>query len=459
MTQAGAHPSSSRLRVAAGLNLPRRRTEYGHGKVWVELLRRLAKQVDLKLIEPRYLPRRLAPVGRRLASVRKADVWLINGDFSPPAVNGPAVVIFHEVLGPDRAVTGVRSPVGPKLQIYEQCMRVATRVITPSRLIAQEVIDAFGFPPERIDAIPYGVDVEVFRPGLAGGRQIVASAGRRAPAPYVLFGASLLPRKNLSALREAMAILAGEGFPQVLAIVAAPSPDPMDDQDQLNREAEAELPGSPGRVVRVPWPVTEDQMATLMAGADAVCVPSLFEGFGLMALEALACGAPTVVSARGSLPEVIGDAGIVVEPTPDAIAAGLRRVFADPDEARHLGAAARRRAESMTWDHTAAGWVDALSHAANDDGQVISPGGAGPARESLLTNRAGLPTTTPDGMSSITTAPASTTASRPTVISRSPPRWRRESRRPRASGARRSGDSQVRGASRSGSHRPILVRG
>jgi glycosyltransferase involved in cell wall biosynthesis len=109
-------------------------------------------------------------------------------------------------------------------------------------------------------------------------------------------------------------------------------------------------------------------MATIMAGAAAVCVPSMFEGFGLIALEAMACGAPTVVSARGSLPEVVGDAGITVEPTPDAIAAGLRRVLGDPAEAARLSAAARERAMSMTWDDTAARWVQALRRAANDGG-------------------------------------------------------------------------------------------
>ncbi|MGI8413699.1 MAG: glycosyltransferase family 4 protein [Solirubrobacteraceae bacterium] len=247
-------------------------------------------------------------------------------------------------------------------------MRVATRVVTPSRLIAREVVSAFDFPSEQIDAIPYGVDVEMFRPGLAGGREIVARAGRRPPAPYVLFGASLLPRKNLSALREAMTILAHDGFPHILAIIAGPSPGAGDDQLQLQLEAEAELPGAPDRVVRVPWPVSERQMATLMAGADAVCVPSLFEGFGLVALESMACGAPTVVSTGGSLPEVVGEAGVVVAPTTEAIADGLRRVLADPAEAERLGAAARIRATSMTWDHTVAGWVGALSRAADNGG-------------------------------------------------------------------------------------------
>ena len=359
-------PSRHRLRVAAGLNLPRRRTEYGHGKVWVQLLRRLARQVDLKLIEPRYLPRRIAVGGRRLAPLRKADVWLINGDSAPPTVGGPAVVVFHEVLGAARALAQEPVPVGRQAEIHEECMRVATRVVTPSPVIAQGVVDTFDFPLDRIDAIPYGVDVEVFRPELEGGAEIVAGAARRPLAPYVLFGASLLPRKNLSSLREAMAILAGEGFPHVLAIVAAPSPQAWDDHARLDREAEADLPGAPGRVVRVPWPVPEGEMAKLMAGAAAVCVPSLFEGFGLMALEAMACGAPTVVSNRGSLPEVVGEAGVVVEPTPEAIAAGLRRVLADPAEAARLASAARKRAMSMTWDHTAAGWVQALGRAARD---------------------------------------------------------------------------------------------
>jgi len=101
-----------------------------------------------------------------------------------------------------------------------------------------------------------------------------------------------------------------------------------------------------------------------MAEADAFCLPSLLESFGLTALEALACGAPVVVSDRGALPEVVGDAGLVVEPEPEALAAALERVLGDAALDRELRAAGPSRAAVMTWEHTARGWLAVLQRAA-----------------------------------------------------------------------------------------------
>jgi glycosyltransferase involved in cell wall biosynthesis len=102
-----------------------------------------------------------------------------------------------------------------------------------------------------------------------------------------------------------------------------------------------------------------------MAGADAFCLPSLYEGFGLTALEAMACGAPVVVSDRGALPELVGDAGVVVQPTADAVADGLRRVLSDRDAAAALGVQAAARARGFSWEQTARGWLEVLIAAAS----------------------------------------------------------------------------------------------
>ena len=102
----------------------------------------------------------------------------------------------------------------------------------------------------------------------------------------------------------------------------------------------------------------------MLAGADAFCLPSLSEGFGLPALEAMACGAPVVAAARGALPEVVADAGLLVEPTAGALAAALDRVLTDPALARDLRGRARRRALELPWSRTADGWLAALEQAA-----------------------------------------------------------------------------------------------
>ena len=117
---------------------------------------------------------------------------------------------------------------------------------------------------------------------------------------------------------------------------------------ELERAAAADLPGVPGRVARLPSP-TDAELAGLMAGAVAFCLPSLYEGFGLTALEAMACGVPVVCSDRGALPEVVGEAGVIVPPTADGVRAGLARILDDPAFAAGLAAAGPVRAGTFTW--------------------------------------------------------------------------------------------------------------
>jgi glycosyltransferase involved in cell wall biosynthesis len=101
-----------------------------------------------------------------------------------------------------------------------------------------------------------------------------------------------------------------------------------------------------------------------MAGTDVFCLPSLFEGFGLPALESMACGAPVVVSDRGALPEVVDDAGLVVSPDPVAVSSAVRRVLTDEGLAERLRAAALARASQFSWRRTATGWLEVLKSAA-----------------------------------------------------------------------------------------------
>jgi glycosyltransferase involved in cell wall biosynthesis len=100
-------------------------------------------------------------------------------------------------------------------------------------------------------------------------------------------------------------------------------------------------------------------LAREMASAAVFCLPSFSEGFGLPALEAMACGTPVVVGDGGALPEVVGDAGVVCAPEPDAIAEGLRRALADPG----LGQRGRERALRFPWRRTGEGWLAALRRA------------------------------------------------------------------------------------------------
>jgi len=295
---------------------------------------------------------------------RPVDVVLADGHADLPG-RRPLVAHLHEAGWFNEEL---RSTFYPEFYTHiaertETAVRAAGRLITSSAAGARDIAFVYGVDPARIHVVPYGVD-ESFHPGVLGGRSLVSGGRGDEGPPYVLFAAAIHPRKNLAALREAMSALVSEGFPHVLVVAGGPATDRPDSSD-LEREARAPLAGAPGRVVRLSAP-SDGELAALMAGADAFCLPSLYEGFGLTALEAMACGAPVIVSDRGALPEVVGEAGLICEPTSGAIEAALRRVLTDRRLRQELRTAGPERARAFSWDRTAQGWLEVIKTVAGE---------------------------------------------------------------------------------------------
>lgn len=319
----------------------------GHGKVWQRVLAQLRDSASIVALGPRRAPWRPR---------RRVDVVLASGHDDLPATRAPLVVQVHEAGWFD---PGLRELLDPRFLAHiaprtDHAVCAADRVIVPSLQARQDLIDDYSLNPDKVRAVHHGAD-PVFRPDAAAGADLPA-------APYVLYAASLHPRKNLAAVREAMARLAAEGFAHRLVIAGGAAPD-RPDSSPLELAAQAELRAAPGRVTRIREP-SDVELAALMAGAAAFCLPSLYEGFGLTALEAMACGAPVIVSDRGALPEVVADAGIVTAPNATAVADALRRLLGDPQLAARLSAAGQRRAAAFTWARTADGWLAVLRDAA-----------------------------------------------------------------------------------------------
>jgi glycosyltransferase involved in cell wall biosynthesis len=282
-------------------------------------------------------------------------VWLASGHGEVPD-GRPLVVQVHEAgwAEPDLCRTLHPDFAAAMDTATRTAVRAAEHVITPSGAARAQVIEAYGTQAETVHAVPHGVDHGLFRPDGDRGRALVG-------APYVLFVGVVHPRKNLPAVRAAVSALARAGHPHRLAVVGNPAADP--DAASYLRDAMAELPGFTERVRPFrELPVSE--LAALMAGADVFCLPSLFEGFGLPALEAMACGAPVVVSDRGALPEIVGEAGLVVRPDVAAVSEAVMRVVGEPSLANRLRRAGVARAQAFSWERTAAGWVRVLRAAA-----------------------------------------------------------------------------------------------
>jgi glycosyltransferase involved in cell wall biosynthesis len=217
--------------------------------------------------------------------------------------------------------------------------RVARRLplLTVSRAARDEIGREMRVPASRIAVVPNGVDAGVFRP-LAG--------HPRTPGMILSTASADVPLKGLDPLLRAFAILRRRR-PVELVVVGRPrSGGPVPRLlDQL------ELNGS----VRFVGGVSDDELVALHAQAEVAVVPSLYEGFSLPAVEAMACGVPLVATTAGALPEVVGDAGLLVPPAdPCALADRLTALLADPGQRRRLAERGRARVLGrFTWEAAA----------------------------------------------------------------------------------------------------------
>ena len=217
----------------------------------------------------------------------------------------------------------------------------AKLVITVSEFARAEVSEFLGVPVERIRVVPGGVD-ERFHPDVDP-EPLKRTLGLE--RPYVLAVGDRGPRKNLQALACAIEPLRAEGIDLVVA------------GGGRGHQLGAPLPGA-----RDIGYIPDDQLPALYAGARAFALPSLHEGFGLTALEAMAAGVPVVASSRGALPELVGEAGLLVDPVDsDAFTMALLVAATDDSLRLRLIGDGTRVASLYTWDRAARGVHDLLA--------------------------------------------------------------------------------------------------
>jgi glycosyltransferase involved in cell wall biosynthesis len=222
---------------------------------------------------------------------------------------------------------------------YQALMRLHSRraaaVVTDSRFSADELAACLGMDRERLHVVPLGLPASFRRP--AGGADAVRLAGYGLPDRYVLYPGGVEPRKNLARLLEGYATF-HRRVPDAPALVLTGARDryaPL--QPTIERLGI-------GDALRFPGRVAGDDMPHVYGGASAVVYPSLYEGFGLPLLEAMAAEVPVACSNRSSLPEIGGEAAWYFDPeSEEAIAAGLERVTCDEVLRGQLVAAGRAR--------------------------------------------------------------------------------------------------------------------
>jgi glycosyltransferase involved in cell wall biosynthesis len=259
----------------------------------------------------------------------------------PPAARAAEVVTVHDL-------TSMRFPemCQPATLRYPALIRRAIRrgawVHTVSQAVAEEVVELLGAPAERVRVVAPGV-------GRPAG---VVSAGVARPwggRPYVLCLGRAEPRKDLPLLVRAFDEVAA-AVPDVALVMAGPRGWA---DDALTRSVDSAHHRD--RIFRLGW-ICETEKAALLAGATVFAYPSVYEGFGIPPLEAMAAGVPVVATAAGGVPEAVGPAAEMV-PVGDraALSATLARLLGDSDARARLIAAGHQRVEGFTWDRCAGG--------------------------------------------------------------------------------------------------------
>jgi glycosyltransferase involved in cell wall biosynthesis len=277
------------------------------------------------------------------------DVLFAPNFVPPPTRARRLVVTVHDLAFkrlPRTAPHGTASWLGR----LDRALERAARVIAVSESTRRDLLELSDVDPAKVVVIPLGVDPTVFRPSDPGAVSAVR-ARFGLSGPYLLSLGGIEPRKNLPNLLGAFSRLSS-GMPLV---IAGSGVEWNPEGANLLVESLQKLPEDVrSRIVRTGY-VSEPDKVALMGGAEAFVYPSLYEGFGLPVLEAMACGTPVVTSNLSSLPEVVGDAAILVDPVdPSSIADGIDRVLGDPDVRTRLVRAGRERAEGFTWEKTAA---------------------------------------------------------------------------------------------------------
>jgi MMP alpha-(1->4)-mannosyltransferase len=273
------------------------------------------------------------------------------GNLRIPRLGLPLVTSIHHPISVDRrieieAARGIKEQFGKRrwygfVRMQAQVSRRIGRILTVSESSKVDIVKDFGAAPEDIHILPLGVDTRIFHPREAP----------RVPGRIVAVASADSPIKGVATLLHAVAKLATERDVHVV-VVSKPTKDGP--TERLVRDL------SLGDRVRFVSGISDDELGELLASAEIAVVPSLYEGFSLPAVEHMASGTPLVASRTGALPEVVGDAAVLVEPGDvEELAATLGRLHDSAAERARVGETGLRRvAERFAWPAVALATVE-----------------------------------------------------------------------------------------------------
>jgi len=268
---------------------------------------------------------------------------------SPLFPTTPTVVTVHDLI--PMLLPAYRGSM--LVRLYTLLVAIAAKradmVLTDSQASKWDIVHLLDIPSERVRVIYLAAD-NIYQPILDDHRLTAIRQKYGLPESYLLYLGGFDQRKNVLTLLKAFAQLAKDS--RAFLGIAGRLPEKGSDFFPDPRPIVQEL-GIKERVVFTGW-VPEEDKPTLYSGARALVFPSLYEGFGLPPLEALACGTPVIASNRGSLPEIVGDGGLLLEPDDlEGLAAAMQKLLSDDTLREDLREKGLAHAARFSWEKTA----------------------------------------------------------------------------------------------------------
>jgi glycosyltransferase involved in cell wall biosynthesis len=283
------------------------------------------------------------------------DVLFSPGNISPFLVPCPSVVVIHDLIPYIQPDNFTKAELYPLKCLLRSTAKKATKIITDSVSSEREILNRFNIPSDKIKVV-YAACDEIFLycdASVESKARIKKTLGIN--GDFILYTASTRPYKNIDGLLKAFSLLkkkhgikhrlvitglAGRGHQALVKMVA-----------DLELEEEVVFTGY----------LSDEALLSLYSGASAFVYPSFYEGFGLPVLEAMACGTPVVASNATSLPEVVGQAGLLFDPcSVEQMSEEIRKVLTDKQCRLELTSNGKQRVREFSWERTAKGVLDVL---------------------------------------------------------------------------------------------------
>lgn len=291
----------------------------------------------------------LLPVPYSFFFGKKSDITHFFNYIVPPGVKGKTVVTVHDMVYKAFPET-VRGRTKLMLNIgLKKSMKRADIIVTDSEFSKSEIVKYFPQHKNKIRVVPCGVDLRKFRPCNDENRIAEVKRSLEITGDYFLYLGTIEPRKNLERLIKAYALFVKKVGKDAPLLVLAGGKGWL----YSGIFEKVKLLGLENKVVFTKYVPSED-MNPLMCGALSFVFPSLYEGFGMPPLEAMACGVPVLASGEASLPEVTGDCALICDAYSEkSIAGGLYRLYSDEKLRKQLSSKGLERAKQFTWEKSA----------------------------------------------------------------------------------------------------------